>query len=375
MEIIAESSLVTSPIFSKTRRGHGARVHQPPRKKNFHNGVSTFLQKNPYSLLVDESTDVASMKQLCVVVRYFDDALNRVSARFFSLIDVPIADAATLYDSFRQALKADEVPLSSIVGYASDGANVMMGCNNSFRTRLEAVNPNIFVMKCICHSAHLVASNACTKLPRQAEDFVRDIYSYFNHSARRSVDLSEFQHFTGTEPHKLLHPCQTRWLSLQQCVKRILEQWQALTVYFAHSAREDKLLKAERLHGFLSNPHFKIFFIFLNFILPKFTEFNLLFQSSAPNLHLLNKKVQLLYKELLGYYMQPTYLRDTNLTVIDPEARRFMLPINSIYLGVYVAAELARPEILGKIDLVEEFLTRSRDFFPQQLYKLSNVFL
>ena len=142
----------------------------------------------------------------------------------------------------------------------------MMGCNNSFRTRLEAVNPNIFVMKCICHSAHLVASNACTKLPRQAEDFVRDIYSYFNHSASRSVDLSEFQHFTGTEPHKLLHPCQTRWLSLQQCVKRILEQWQAL-------------------------------------IIPKFTEFNLLFQSSAPNLHLLNKKVQLLYKELLGYYM------------------------------------------------------------------------
>ena len=157
----------------------------------------------------------------------------------------------------------------------------------------------------------------------------------------------------------------------QQCVKRILEQWQALTVYFAHSARADKLIKAERLHGFLSNPHFKIFFIFLNFILPKFTEFNLLFKSSAPNLHLLNKKVQLLYKELLGYYMQPTYLRDTNLTEIDPEARRFMLPINSIY----VAAELARPEILGKIDLVEEFLTRSRDFFPQQLYKLSNVFL
>ena len=73
----------------------------------FHNGVSTFLQKNPYSLLVDESTDVASMKQLCVVVRYFDDALNKVSARFFSLIDIPIADAATLYDSFRQALEAD----------------------------------------------------------------------------------------------------------------------------------------------------------------------------------------------------------------------------------------------------------------------------
>ena len=61
-------------------------------------------------------------------------------------------------------------------------------------------------------------------------------------------------------------------------MNRILEQWQALTAYFAHSARVEKLIKAERLHGFLSNPHFKIFFIFLNFfILPKFTEFNMLF--------------------------------------------------------------------------------------------------
>ena len=172
----------------------------------YHNGVAASLQNNPYSLLVDKSTDIASMKQFCVVIRYFDDALNRVSSRFFSLIDVPIADATTLYDSFRQELESDGVPLSSIVGYTSDGANVMMGCNNSFRTRLETVNPNIFVMKCICHSVHLVASNACTKLPRQAEDFIRDIYSFFNHSASRLVGLSEFQHFTGTEPHKLLHP-------------------------------------------------------------------------------------------------------------------------------------------------------------------------
>ena len=106
------------------------------------------------------------------------------------------------------------VPLSNIVGYASDGANVMMGNNNSFRSRIESENPHVFVISCICHSAHFIASYACATLPRQAKEFVRDVYSYFNHSARRLADLAEFQHFTGTEPHKLLHPCQTRWLSL-----------------------------------------------------------------------------------------------------------------------------------------------------------------
>lgn len=85
--------------------------------------------------------------------------------------------------------------------YVSDGASVIMGCNSSFQTRLEIVNHNIFVMKCICHSAHLAASFACTRLPCQTEEFIRDVYSYFNHSARHLAALAEFQHFTGTEPH------------------------------------------------------------------------------------------------------------------------------------------------------------------------------
>ena len=167
----------------------------------------------------------------------------KVTSRFYSLIDIARGDADTLFE----ALKVELVlTLKNIVGYASDGANVMIGNNNSFRTRIENESPHVFVMNCICHSAHLVASYACACLPRQAEEY---IYSYFNHSARRLTDLAEFQHFTHTEPHKLLHPCQTRWLSLQQCISRLMEQWQALTEYFAYIAREEKVIKAERLHG------------------------------------------------------------------------------------------------------------------------------
>ena len=73
-------------------------------------------------------------------------------------------------------------------------------------------------MKCLCHSAHLCASHACEKLPRAVEDFVRDIYSHFCHSAKRLAEYERFQHFTNTEPHKLLKCSQTRWLSLEQCV-------------------------------------------------------------------------------------------------------------------------------------------------------------
>lgn len=341
---------------------------------HFHSEVVNAVKQQPYSLLVDESTDMSTMKQLCVVVRYYDESLMKVTSRFFSLIDVARGDADTLFEVLKVELDKDMVTLKNIVGYASDGANVMMGNNNSFRTKIENESPCVFVMNCICHSAHLVASYACATLPRQAEEFVRDIYSYFNHSAHRLADLAEFQHFTDTEPHKLLHPCQTRWLSLHQRISRLMEQWHALTKYFAYVAREEKVIKAEKLHGLLCNRHFKLVFYFLNFILPKLTEFNLLFQSTAPTLHLLHKKVQLLYEELLSCYMQPTYIRNASLSSIDPEDKHFTLPLNALYLGVDVAAEMIKPEILSKRDIVQDFLSRSHDFLATAAVQIKKRF-
>ena len=55
-------------------------------RPHFHSEVVNAMQQQPYSLLVDESTDVSTMKQLCVVVvvvRYYDKSMMRVTSRFF----------------------------------------------------------------------------------------------------------------------------------------------------------------------------------------------------------------------------------------------------------------------------------------------------
>ena len=57
------------------------------------------------------------------------------------------------------------------------------------------------------------------------------------------------------------------------------------------------------------------------------------------------QKIQLLYNELLSCYMQPTYIRNTSLSMIDPEDKQFMLPLHALYLGV---REMIKPEILSK---------------------------
>jgi len=127
----------------------------------------------------------------------------------------------------------------NMIGYASDGANNMVGVNNSLKTKLTNDIHNLFVMTCICHSFHLCASYACLMLPRYIEDFARDVHNYINNSPKRLSIFKEFQIYLELKPHKTLHPAQTRWLSLLSVVERLILQFPALKLYFTQATLED----------------------------------------------------------------------------------------------------------------------------------------
>ncbi len=116
-----------------------------------------------------------------------------------------------MYEKTIESFVQNGVPMENIVGFASDGCNTMFGQNNSVTSRLRENLPGIILQKCICHSLHLCASEACKVLPRILEDLTRDIYSYFKSSCKRRVELSEFQEFCDLQPHKMLRPSQTRF--------------------------------------------------------------------------------------------------------------------------------------------------------------------
>lgn len=105
-----------------------------------------------------------------------------------------------------------------------------MGEHNSLCSRLKVFLPVGTMFKCICHSMNLCASEAAKTLPRHCEGLIRNVYSYFSHSAKRKNDFKEFQEFCHTKPHKLLHVSQTRLLSLHQAVARVVEQWRPLSL-------------------------------------------------------------------------------------------------------------------------------------------------
>ena len=143
---------------------------------------------------------------------------------FFALESVQRATGELLFEAIDKHFQTS-APLSysNLIGLGTDGANVMLGQRNSVLSRLRSKQPNIVSLHCNCHIA---------ALPDNLEELTTDVYYYFQKNPKRIREFEHFQVFVESKPHKLLKACQTRWLSLEACVNRLLEQYQAPISYF-----------------------------------------------------------------------------------------------------------------------------------------------
>jgi hypothetical protein len=112
-------------------------------------------------------------------VRYVSPNSGRIVSSLLELVEMDARDlsARAMYQTFKGVLEKFEIPIHNILGMASDGASVMVGKHNSFYSHLKEEVKNVILLKCICHSAHLVAGKACAELPQEIESFMRLVYT------------------------------------------------------------------------------------------------------------------------------------------------------------------------------------------------------
>ena len=257
--------------------------------KYFMSQVCEILRERMFSVIIDETTDRSTSKQMSVIVQVFRE--EKVQSLFLDIIEVTDSSAKGLFTAIKDCFESKQIPLENIVGFCSDTTNVMMGSSNSVATLLKSELPHIIIVKCSCHLIHLVASYACLKLPKYVEDLCRNVFSHFSLSSKRQHAFLEFQKFVDVEPHKILAPGQTRWLSLQACVRRLLEQWDALTLYFVELSFSDPTQVNDMIADALNNKITRAYLEFLDYNLGKLNAFNTLFQSDSPNIFNLRSEI------------------------------------------------------------------------------------
>ncbi|CAH1106766.1 unnamed protein product [Psylliodes chrysocephalus] len=301
--------------------------------------LADILKKCFFSIIIDETTDISAKKCLVIIVRYFSQIEKKVDS-FFGLIEVVSATADSIFKAVISLIEKLNIPIANIIGFSSDNASVMMGHINGVKAKFMEIIPNIFVMGCLSHSMHLCASKACAKLPNEVEDFARNIYNYFAHSAKRQHDFKEFQQFAEAEPHKLPRPCQTRWLSLEAVVNRILEQWDALILYFQSEALLENVYGAQEILNSLINIKFKIYFRFLQHILKIVCKMNLEFQSESPRIHKLIPIISMYFRTICNFFLKSEVMTKIEIARINPQNPDYFKTLDDIYFGANFEMEL-----------------------------------
>lgn len=334
--------------------------------------VIELMKTCKFSIIVDETTDISAVKLLAIVVRIFCN--SAVHDLFYELIEVEKADAIFLYNAIKNSFEENNINYkNNMIGFASDGANVMAGERLSVAALFKQDIPHLFVLKCVCHSFHLCCSYATQKIPEYVEQFVNDVHNYFNKSSKRIAEYSKFQEFLNLKPHKLLYASQTRWLSLQQVVDRVLEQYDALKLFFTDQSfnnENDLKQKCHDILGNLNNPLTKLYLQFLKFVLPYFTNLNTMMQSREPQIHRLKSEIRKIILTIMDFYLN--LKSKENFTNIDYKNPRNFKSYNHMYFGAFVTASLIRSN--STETAITKFKSDCVNFYIESLNQLFKRF-
>ncbi len=247
-----------------------------------------------YSLMADECTDVATIEQMSICIRFVDDK-PEVREEFLGFVKLDSADAVTISASLLSFLSSCNLDLSHLRGQGYDGASVMAGKVSGVSARILEEQPRAMYVHCRAHNLNLVVSSSCKQVPeiRNLFDSLGALTWFLGASAKRkailkrhlkSDDISSL--IVETEdaevdiPSRLVKEsssrqvprlCETRWSARVSTLSSVIAKYKA--IYNAlkdislESSNADARTKADSFTRLLMSSGFIVALFVAQFIL------------------------------------------------------------------------------------------------------------
>ena len=236
--------------------------------------------------------------------------------------------ADDLVDNFFEFVKDLGLELNLLLALGFDGPNV----NKSFKSKLikelqkRGATNFLDVGTCSLH----IANNAflegikCLKDNIDVDQFAIDLHFFFKLSAARREDYREVSQLTDVTSQYVIKHCQTRWLSLDKGLVRIIEQYENLKDYFLKSLPTTPAFKGkrginqteryQRIKNVLTSKTALAYVSFIVHVCQDFKEFVVPLQSTDPKIHVLYTKCVKLVKDVLSKFVKPNFfMKETKL--------------------------------------------------------------
>ena len=298
--------------------------------------------------MIDESTDVAVMKQLVLVIRYLTD--TGASTSFVHIGDIIDGTAATIHTSIVKHLDDRGIPLHSLRAFGSDGAAVMTGKKSGVGARLKANCPHLIQVHCVNHRLALAAAHAANEIPylQKFKTNILSLYHFYHNSPVRTSGLHAIQEVLSDPVIKCKEAKDVRWLSHEHAVKAILRTLPSLITSLDREASERSEPTARGLLKFICTYEFVACVSLLSDVLPHLNRLSALFQTRDINLTMLQTSITATTEVIKSYEAHPgprlsdvnelikTRLQDFRIEVSDTKRDNFTRSVQQPYIGALI---------------------------------------
>lgn len=286
---------------------------------------------SPYSLYLDETTDITVNKLLCICIKYPSTTHDKFVSTYLGLVELMSGDASSVATAVMGFLDECGLSIAALVGIATDGASVMVGKHHSVYTLLRERQPTLKLIRCVCHSLDIVAHKAMARLPSHVEYLIRETYNWFAHSSKRQSDYrAVYETINGGEaPLKLLSPSGTRWLATADCVDRIVSQENELGLHFAMAASAEHCYAARVLGEMYRDKSNSLYLHFLRPVLAEIKAVNKSFQLETGDSVAVFRDLSRLYQSTMRRVIKPSVFR----THSQKQLRELDLASSALYLS------------------------------------------
>ena len=184
-----------------------------------------------FSLLADETTDIAARAELSVFLRYVDSDVHRVREEYLGLVEVVgPKGSAELFELICEMLKSKGVDISQMTFNGFDGTNSMSGCITGLQSRFRHLVTHCKYLNCRNHRLALVFVHLVPQIQAltDVDALILSVWKLFKKSSVKAAVFNQAQEAEGLDVVKLLKAALTRWLSYGQARQRLISRFEPL---------------------------------------------------------------------------------------------------------------------------------------------------
>ena len=336
------------------------------------------MKEEQYCFHFDETTTEQVKKQYDAYITYFSKTSKQVVCEYAGSLFVGRCPAEALLEHFFHFIQELKLDLDNLLNLGMDGPNVNKKFEHDLKEELEKNNDNSFIScgSCPLHTVHNAFGKGMESLKERInlDQFVIDLHFFFERSAGRREDFKKMELITDITVHYLLRHCESRWLSIEKILVRIMEQFANIKTYFLTELPKTQAFKGkkgvgntkryQRIAECLKDPSLMCFMGFVVFISQDFKKFLVPLQTSAPMIHVLHAMQVKLVHSLMSKFIDSQFITDaaskktlgaSKLIEVDVSDKRKHLA--KVQVGAKATSEMKSLDELEKKKAIASMIT------------------